>query len=74
MPTSKPLTSKDNSGKIMFKNVEENVVNTIVKTWHKAVLNIARRQNSKISQDFGCSGEMFHVKEWKCSKDKKFIK
>ena len=74
LPTSKPLTSKDNSGKIMFKNVDENVVNTKVKTWHKAVLNIARRQNSKISQDFGCIGEMFHVKEWKCSKDKKCIK
>ena len=70
----KPLTSKDNSGKIMFKNVDENVVNTIVKTWHKAVLNIARRQNSKSSQDFGCSGEVFRVKEWKCSKDKKFMK
>lgn len=28
----KPLTSKDNSGKIMFKNVDENVVNTKVKT------------------------------------------
>lgn len=74
MPTSKPLTSKDNSGKIIFKNVDENVVNTKVKTWHKPVLNIARRQNSKISQGFGCIGEMFHVKEWKCSKDKKFIK
>lgn len=46
----------------------------IQKTWHKPVLNIARRQNSKISQGFGCIGEMFHVKEWKCSKDKKFIK
>ena len=31
LPTSKPLTSKDNRGKIMFKNVDENVVNTNLK-------------------------------------------
>lgn len=40
---SKFLISKDNSGKIMFKNVDENVVNIIVKIWYKVVLNIVRR-------------------------------